>query len=114
MASSRFMVSAAKPRFILSMKARTKSTNRNGSSLILSLRIAAVSIKAEAELELLIMVSFLRMALQWHSQILDMRFQYCVLNSYFSLDFWNFVNRNSAPKGLRDARPECKSLQQRT
>src|SRR5215469_4710257 len=114
MASSRFMVSAAKPRFILSMKARMKSTNRNGSSLIRSLRIAAVSIKAETEPGLLIMVSFLRMALQQHIQILDTGFQYYVLGSYLSLDHWNSVNRNRAPNGLRDARPEWKSLQHRT
>jgi hypothetical protein len=96
------------------MKARTKSTNRNGSSLILSLRIAPASIKAEDELGLFIKVSFPRMALQWHIQILDMRFQDGVLSSRLSLARRNSVNGNRAPKRLRDARPECKSFQQRT
>jgi hypothetical protein len=56
------------------MKASTKSTKRNGSSLILSLRIAPISIKVAAELGLLIKVPVLRMAVQWRIQLRDMRF----------------------------------------
>jgi len=59
MASSRFIVSAANPRLILSMKATTKSANRNGSSLILSLRIVTVSIGFETILGALAIRTYL-------------------------------------------------------
>jgi hypothetical protein len=49
-ASSRFIVSAANPKLILSMNATTYSANRNGSSLILSFRIVAASIRFETML----------------------------------------------------------------